>query len=161
MTTIILGLRHNILKACDPCTGSVIRVCHPLLMVPLLGVTVFNAILLLLTHKAGAQKIFCIWACFQTQVCMQCFIEHFLTLPPPTSSLPTEPPLLSQLGVPVGSVSSSFCCRSPLVLTELKPFPSLPHIQICVTSEEEQDGFIRVLSGKKRGLVPLDVLVNV
>jgi hypothetical protein len=30
-----------------------------------------------------------------------------------------------------------------------------------VTSEEEQDGFIRVLSGKKRGLVPLDVLVDV
>lgn len=34
-------------------------------------------------------------------------------------------------------------------------------IQICLTSEEEQDGFIRVLSGKKRGLVPLDVLENV
>lgn len=34
-------------------------------------------------------------------------------------------------------------------------------IQICLTSEDEQDGFIRVLSGKKRGLVPLDVLENV
>jgi hypothetical protein len=36
-------------------------------------------------------------------------------------------------------------------------------IQICVASEEEEeeDGFIRVLSGKKRGLVPLDVLENV
>ncbi|XP_055985435.1 SH3 and cysteine-rich domain-containing protein isoform X2 [Sorex fumeus] len=33
--------------------------------------------------------------------------------------------------------------------------------KICVTSEEEQDGFIRVLSGKKRGLVPLEVLENV
>ncbi|KAM5280494.1 SH3 and cysteine-rich domain-containing protein isoform 2-T2 [Ctenodactylus gundi] len=33
--------------------------------------------------------------------------------------------------------------------------------QICVTSEEEQDGFIRVLSGKKRGLVPFDVLENI
>ncbi|XP_041533296.1 SH3 and cysteine-rich domain-containing protein [Microtus oregoni] len=38
---------------------------------------------------------------------------------------------------------------------------TLKENQICVTSEEEQDGFIRVLSGKKRGLVPLDVLVNV
>uniref|UniRef100_A0A8C5KVU2 SH3 and cysteine-rich domain-containing protein n=1 Tax=Jaculus jaculus TaxID=51337 RepID=A0A8C5KVU2_JACJA len=38
---------------------------------------------------------------------------------------------------------------------------TLKENQICVTSEEEQDGFIRVLSGKKRGLVPLDVLENV
>ncbi|XP_059124782.1 SH3 and cysteine-rich domain-containing protein isoform X1 [Peromyscus eremicus] len=38
---------------------------------------------------------------------------------------------------------------------------TLKENQICVTSEEEQDGFIRVLSGKKRGLVPLDVLANV
>ncbi|XP_050996064.1 SH3 and cysteine-rich domain-containing protein [Acomys russatus] len=38
---------------------------------------------------------------------------------------------------------------------------TLKENQICVTSEEEQDGFIRVLSGKKRGLVPLDVLVDV
>ncbi|XP_067609819.1 SH3 and cysteine-rich domain-containing protein isoform X5 [Pseudorca crassidens] len=33
--------------------------------------------------------------------------------------------------------------------------------KICVTSEEEQDGFIRVLSGKKRGLVPFDVLEDI
>ncbi|XP_004471201.1 SH3 and cysteine-rich domain-containing protein [Dasypus novemcinctus] len=38
---------------------------------------------------------------------------------------------------------------------------TLKESQICVTSEEEQDGFIRVLSGKKRGLVPLDVLENI
>nr|XP_058933376.1 SH3 and cysteine-rich domain-containing protein isoform X2 [Kogia breviceps] len=38
---------------------------------------------------------------------------------------------------------------------------TLKENQICVTSEEEQDGFIRVLSGKKRGLVPFDVLENV
>nr|XP_055177693.1 SH3 and cysteine-rich domain-containing protein isoform X4 [Nyctereutes procyonoides] len=38
---------------------------------------------------------------------------------------------------------------------------TLKENQICVTSEEEQDGFIRVLSGKKRGLVPLDVLENI
>ncbi|GAB1294755.1 SH3 and cysteine-rich domain-containing protein [Apodemus speciosus] len=38
---------------------------------------------------------------------------------------------------------------------------TLKENQICVTSEEERDGFIRVLSGKKRGLVPLDVLVDV
>lgn len=60
MTAIILGLQHNILKTCDPCASSVRRFCHPLLMVPLRGVTGFNAVLLLLTHKAGAQKIFCI-----------------------------------------------------------------------------------------------------
>ncbi|XP_059966087.1 SH3 and cysteine-rich domain-containing protein isoform X2 [Mesoplodon densirostris] len=38
---------------------------------------------------------------------------------------------------------------------------TLKENQICVTSEEEQDGFIRVLSGKKRGLVPFDVLENI
>ncbi|KAM9076516.1 SH3 and cysteine-rich domain-containing protein isoform X2 [Balaenoptera ricei] len=38
---------------------------------------------------------------------------------------------------------------------------TLKENQICVTSEEEQDGFIRVLSGKKKGLVPFDVLENV
>ncbi|KAB0378675.1 hypothetical protein FD755_010253 [Muntiacus reevesi] len=38
---------------------------------------------------------------------------------------------------------------------------TLKENQICVASEEEQDGFIRVLSGKKRGLVPLDVLENI
>nr|KAF6476361.1 SH3 and cysteine rich domain [Rousettus aegyptiacus] len=38
---------------------------------------------------------------------------------------------------------------------------TLKENQICLTSEEEQDGFIRVLSGKKRGLVPLDVLENI
>ncbi|XP_013011963.1 SH3 and cysteine-rich domain-containing protein isoform X2 [Cavia porcellus] len=38
---------------------------------------------------------------------------------------------------------------------------TLKENQICVTSEEEQNGFIQVLSGKKRGLVPVDVLENV
>ncbi|XP_038628611.1 SH3 and cysteine-rich domain-containing protein [Tachyglossus aculeatus] len=38
---------------------------------------------------------------------------------------------------------------------------TLKENQICVTSEEESDGFIRVSSGKKRGLVPLDVLENI
>ncbi|XP_060018383.1 SH3 and cysteine-rich domain-containing protein isoform X2 [Lagenorhynchus albirostris] len=38
---------------------------------------------------------------------------------------------------------------------------TLKENQICVTSEEEQDGFIRVLSGKKRGLVPFDVLEDI
>ncbi|XP_060036545.1 SH3 and cysteine-rich domain-containing protein isoform X1 [Erinaceus europaeus] len=38
---------------------------------------------------------------------------------------------------------------------------TLKENQICVTSEEERDGFIRVFSGKKRGLVPFDVLENV
>ncbi|XP_051714905.1 SH3 and cysteine-rich domain-containing protein isoform X2 [Oryctolagus cuniculus] len=38
---------------------------------------------------------------------------------------------------------------------------TLKENQICVTSEDERDGFVRVLSGKKRGLVPLDVLENI
>uniref|UniRef100_A0A8C3YR27 SH3 and cysteine-rich domain-containing protein n=1 Tax=Catagonus wagneri TaxID=51154 RepID=A0A8C3YR27_9CETA len=38
---------------------------------------------------------------------------------------------------------------------------TLKENQICVASEEEQDGFIRVLSGKKKGLVPLKVLENI
>ncbi|KAG5265864.1 hypothetical protein AALO_G00247190 [Alosa alosa] len=33
--------------------------------------------------------------------------------------------------------------------------------QICVSSEEERSGFIRVTSGKKRGFVPCDVLENI
>ncbi|XP_051579489.1 SH3 and cysteine-rich domain-containing protein isoform X2 [Myxocyprinus asiaticus] len=33
--------------------------------------------------------------------------------------------------------------------------------QICVSSEEEHNGFIRVDSGKKRGFVPCDVLENI
>ncbi|CAL8273154.1 unnamed protein product [Merluccius merluccius] len=33
--------------------------------------------------------------------------------------------------------------------------------QICVSSEDEQSGFIRVASGKKRGYVPCDVLENI
>ncbi|XP_055139566.1 SH3 and cysteine-rich domain-containing protein isoform X5 [Symphalangus syndactylus] len=38
---------------------------------------------------------------------------------------------------------------------------TLKENQICVSTEEEQDGFIRVLSGKKKGLIPLDVLENI
>ncbi|XP_075405030.1 SH3 and cysteine-rich domain-containing protein isoform X1 [Tenrec ecaudatus] len=38
---------------------------------------------------------------------------------------------------------------------------TLKENQICVASEGEHEGFVRVLSGKKRGLVPLDVLENV
>lgn len=59
--------------------------CPSPLLVTLQGVTVFSTILLILTQKAGAWKIFCVWAWFQAQVCVYCFIEHFLTLPPPTS----------------------------------------------------------------------------
>ncbi|KAJ6661936.1 hypothetical protein lerEdw1_012783 [Lerista edwardsae] len=38
---------------------------------------------------------------------------------------------------------------------------TLKENQICVTSEQEQDGFIKVCSGKKKGFVPIDVLENV
>nr|XP_033786348.1 SH3 and cysteine-rich domain-containing protein isoform X2 [Geotrypetes seraphini] len=33
--------------------------------------------------------------------------------------------------------------------------------QICATSEEEHEGFIKVYSGKKKGFVPLDALENI
>ncbi|XP_016118193.1 SH3 and cysteine-rich domain-containing protein-like [Sinocyclocheilus grahami] len=33
--------------------------------------------------------------------------------------------------------------------------------QICVSGEDEHNGFIRVASGKKRGFVPCDVLENI
>ncbi|XP_077095719.1 SH3 and cysteine-rich domain-containing protein isoform X2 [Siphateles boraxobius] len=33
--------------------------------------------------------------------------------------------------------------------------------QVCVSSEDEHNGFIRVASGKKRGFVPCDVLENI
>ncbi|XP_078542003.1 SH3 and cysteine-rich domain-containing protein isoform X1 [Lissotriton helveticus] len=38
---------------------------------------------------------------------------------------------------------------------------TLKENQICTSSEEEHNGFIKVCSGKKKGLVPLDVLENV
>ncbi|KAJ7322625.1 hypothetical protein JRQ81_018912 [Phrynocephalus forsythii] len=38
---------------------------------------------------------------------------------------------------------------------------TLKENQICVTSEEEHDGFIKVCSGKKKGFVPIDVLENI
>ncbi|NWS17050.1 STAC protein, partial [Pachyramphus minor] len=38
---------------------------------------------------------------------------------------------------------------------------TLKENQICVTSEKEQDGFIKVYSGKKKGFVPIDVLENI
>lgn len=90
MAAVILGPRHNVLGTGMPCASSAIGVCRSVLTETLQGVTVFNAILFILTHKAGTQKIFCIWACFQTQVCMSCFMERFLTLLPPR-----PPPLTS------------------------------------------------------------------
>ncbi|XP_077159327.1 SH3 and cysteine-rich domain-containing protein [Paroedura picta] len=38
---------------------------------------------------------------------------------------------------------------------------TLKENQICVTSEQQCDGFIKVCSGKKKGFVPLDVLENI
>ncbi|XP_061442297.1 SH3 and cysteine-rich domain-containing protein [Rhineura floridana] len=38
---------------------------------------------------------------------------------------------------------------------------ALKENQICVASETEHDGFIKVCSGKKRGFVPIDVLENI
>ncbi|XP_063160163.1 SH3 and cysteine-rich domain-containing protein isoform X2 [Candoia aspera] len=38
---------------------------------------------------------------------------------------------------------------------------TLKENHICITSEKEHDGFIKVCSGKKKGLVPVDVLENI
>ncbi|XP_053122238.1 SH3 and cysteine-rich domain-containing protein isoform X3 [Hemicordylus capensis] len=38
---------------------------------------------------------------------------------------------------------------------------TLKENQICMTSEKEHDGFIKVCSGKKKGFVPIDVLEHV
>ncbi|NXN79562.1 STAC protein, partial [Bombycilla garrulus] len=38
---------------------------------------------------------------------------------------------------------------------------TLKENQICVTSEKEHDGFIKVYSGKKKGFVPVDILENI
>ncbi|XP_072455328.1 SH3 and cysteine-rich domain-containing protein [Notamacropus eugenii] len=38
---------------------------------------------------------------------------------------------------------------------------TLKENQICVSSEEGRDGFIKVCSGRKKGLVPLDILENI
>ncbi|XP_020820111.1 SH3 and cysteine-rich domain-containing protein [Phascolarctos cinereus] len=38
---------------------------------------------------------------------------------------------------------------------------TLKENQICVASEEARDGFLKVCSGRKKGLVPLDILENI
>ncbi|NXF80628.1 STAC protein, partial [Sclerurus mexicanus] len=38
---------------------------------------------------------------------------------------------------------------------------TLKENQICVTSEKEHNGFIKVYSGKKKGFVPIDILENI
>ncbi|NXL92853.1 STAC protein, partial [Alectura lathami] len=38
---------------------------------------------------------------------------------------------------------------------------TLKENQICVSSEKEHDGFIKVCSGKKKGFVPIDILENI
>ncbi|ETE57477.1 SH3 and cysteine-rich domain-containing protein, partial [Ophiophagus hannah] len=38
---------------------------------------------------------------------------------------------------------------------------TLKENQICITSEKEHDGFIKVCSGKKKGFVPIDVLEDI
>ncbi|XP_007437260.1 SH3 and cysteine-rich domain-containing protein [Python bivittatus] len=38
---------------------------------------------------------------------------------------------------------------------------TLKENQICITSEKEHNGFIKVCSGKKKGFVPVDVLENI
>ncbi|KAM5157248.1 SH3 and cysteine-rich domain-containing protein [Mantella aurantiaca] len=38
---------------------------------------------------------------------------------------------------------------------------TLKENQICASSEKEQDGFLKVVSGKKKGFVPMDVLENI
>lgn len=66
-----------------------------------------------------------------------------------------------------------FFARSTNILTLLNvtrssscfiptPPPSpTPHLQICVGKNEEIDGFLRLSSGKRRGLVPVKYLLEI
>lgn len=63
-----------------------------------------------------------------------------------------------------------FFSFSPQTLTLLNvPCPSCPsllrplnhHLQICVGKNDEIDGFLRLSSGKKRGLVPANYLLEI
>lgn len=50
--------------------------------------------------------------------------------------------------------------RTPLFPPSLPPSPT-PPLQICVGKNEEIDGFLRLSSGKKRGLVPVTYLLEI
>lgn len=49
-------------------------------------------------------------------------------------------------------------CRT---LLPLRPPRSPPPLQICVGKDEESDGFLRLSSGKRRGLVPATCLLEI
>ncbi|TRY83434.1 hypothetical protein DNTS_016191 [Danionella cerebrum] len=53
-----------------------------------------------------------------------------------------------------------FRCNRTFIGCKEQGQMTLKEGQICVSSEDERNGFIRVASGKKRGFVPCDVLEN-
>ncbi|XP_059374892.1 SH3 and cysteine-rich domain-containing protein-like isoform X1 [Carassius carassius] len=54
-----------------------------------------------------------------------------------------------------------FICNRTFIGCKEQGQITLKEGQICVSGEDEHNGFIRVASGKKRGFVPCDVLENV
>ncbi|CAL8300788.1 unnamed protein product [Boreogadus saida] len=61
----------------------------------------------------------------------------------------------------VGAGDSVFRCSRTFIGCKEQGQITLKEGQICVSSEVEQSGFIKVASGKKRGFVPTDVLENI
>ncbi|XP_051503164.1 SH3 and cysteine-rich domain-containing protein-like isoform X4 [Myxocyprinus asiaticus] len=54
-----------------------------------------------------------------------------------------------------------FRCNRTFIGCKEQGQMTLKEGQICVSSEDEHSGFIRVASGKKRGFVPCDILENI
>uniref|UniRef100_A0A671QQL8 SH3 and cysteine-rich domain-containing protein-like n=1 Tax=Sinocyclocheilus anshuiensis TaxID=1608454 RepID=A0A671QQL8_9TELE len=54
-----------------------------------------------------------------------------------------------------------FRCNRTFIGSKEQGQITLKEGQICVSGEDEHNGFIRVASGKKRGFVPCDVLENI
>ncbi|GCC19532.1 hypothetical protein chiPu_0000052 [Chiloscyllium punctatum] len=54
-----------------------------------------------------------------------------------------------------------FRCTKPFSGCKEEGQINVKENQICVDKGEETNGFIKVCSGKKKGFVPLDILVNI
>lgn len=83
--------------------------------------------------------------------------DSMLWLPMRLTFLPQSTNSLTLLNV---TRSSSCSVPRSSLPPSLPPSPT-PPLQICVGKNEEIDGFLRLSSGKKRGLVPVTYLLEI